>query len=117
MATGDSVRVGQGSAVHGVAPDNVPVFELEKDGGGNVRWDINGCAFPRAVGGVKGGSVGTIAGDPVKVHRAYVEQMAGGVKSAGGLDSVMLFPVAFSHYQRTAFVHQDHMHLIHGQLT
>lgn len=117
MAIGDSVRIGHGSVVHGVSTDNVPVFELEKDEWGNVRCDLNGCAFPRPVGGVKGNSTAKIVGDPIKVQRSYVEQMTGAVKSVGGSDYVMLFPVHFEHYQQTAFVHQNHMHLTHGQLT
>lgn len=117
MSIGDSVRVGRGSVVHGVSTENVPVFELEKDQWGNVRCDLNGCAFPRAIGGVKGGSLAKIAGEPTKVQRSYVEQMISSVKSIGGSDYVMLFPVYFEHYQKTALVHQDHMHLIHGQLT
>ena len=117
MATGDSVKVGFGSAIHGVAPDNVPVYELESDNNGHTRIDINGCAFPKSVGGVKGGSIAKIAGEPIRVQRAYVESMSSSVKGHGGLDFVMLFPVLFEHYQRIAFVHQDHIHLIHGQLT
>jgi hypothetical protein len=117
MAIGDSVRVGHGSVVHGVSTDNVPVFELEKDEWGNIRCDLNGCAFPRPVGGVRGNSIGKVAGEPIKVQRSYVEQMTGAVKSIGGSDYVMLFPVHFDHYQKTAFVHQNHMHLTHGQLT
>lgn len=116
MALGDHVKIGFGSTVHGIAPDNVPVYELEKDTAGNVRFDINGCAFPRPVGGVKGGSKATIAGDPIKVQRGYVERMNESTKSFGGSDFVMLFPVYFEHYQKTAFVQQNHMHLIHGQL-
>ena len=117
MSIGDSVRIGQGSAVHGVSPDNVPVFELECAPNGEVRWDINGCAYPRAIGGVKGGCTAKIAGEPVKVQRGYIQQMAGAVKSVGGSDYIMLFPVHLDHYQKTAFVHQDHMHILHGQLT
>jgi len=117
MAKGDHVRVGHGSTVHGIAPDNVPVYELEKDEWGNVRCDINGCAFPRAIGGVKGNSSATIAGDPVKVQRGYIERMSESTKSFGGSDFVMLFPVYFEHYQKTAFVQGNHMHLTHGQLT
>jgi hypothetical protein len=117
MAVGDSVRIGHGSAIHGVSTDNVPVFDLERDERDNIRWDINGCAYPRAIGGVKGGSIAKIAGDPIKVQRSYIERMSGAVKSVGGLDYIMIFPVRFDYYQQTAFVHQDHMHLIHGQLS
>lgn len=116
MAIGDSVRIGHGSVIHGVSADNVPVYDLEKDQWGNIRCDINECAYPRAVGGVKGGTLGKIAGEPIKVQRSYIQQMAGAVKSVGGADYVMLFPVHFEYYQKTAFVHQDHMHLVHGQL-
>ena len=117
MAVGDHVRVGQGSIVHGVSTDNVPVYELEKDQWGNVRCDINGCAFPRPIGGVKGNSLAKIVGDPIKVQRSYVERMNESTKSFGGSDFVMLFPVYFEHYQKTAFIQQNHMHLTHGQLT
>ena len=117
MAIGDSVRVGFGSAIHGVSGDTVPVYELESDAQGHVRFDINGCAFPRPVGGVKGGSIAKIAGEPVRVQRSYVEKMSSSVKGHGGLDYVMLFPVLFEYYQKTAFVHQDHVHLVYGQLT
>lgn len=116
MAIGDTVRIGHGSAIHGVSSDNVPVFDLEKNEHGQVRLDINGCAYPRAIGGVKGGSTAKIVGDPIRVQRSYIERMAGAVKSVGGADYVMLFPVKFDYYQQTAFVHQDHMHLSHGQL-
>ena len=86
MAVGDHVRVGQGSIVHGVSTDNVPVYELEKDQWGNVRCDINGCAFPRPIGGVKGNSLAKIVGDPIKVQRSYVERMNESTKSFGGSD-------------------------------
>lgn len=117
MAVGDHVRVGHGSTVHGIAPDNVPVFELEKDGYGEIRCDLNGCAFPKPVGGVKGGTQGTIAGDPIKVQRSYIQRMNESTKSFGGSDYVMLFPVYFPYYQKTAYIQGDHMHLTHGQLT
>lgn len=117
MAVGDHVRVGHGSTVHGIAPDNVPVYELEKDGGGNTRTDINGCAYPRPIGGVKGNSQARIHGEPVKVQRGYIERMSESVKSFGGSDYVMLFPVYFEHYQKVAYVQANHMHLVHGQLT
>lgn len=117
MAIGDHVKIGHGSLVHGIATDNVPVYELEKDGYGEIRCDINGCAFPRPIGGVKGNTVGKISGHPIKVQRSYIERMTESVKGFGGLDYVMLFPVYFEHYQKTAFVLQDHMHLTHGQLT
>ena len=117
MAKGDFVKVGHGSTVHGVATDNVPVYDLETDGSGYIRTDINGCAYPRPIGGVKGGSVARVTGDPVKVQRGYIERMSETVKSLGGSDYIMLFPVYFEHYQKTAFIQQDHMHLTHGQLT
>lgn len=117
MAIGDYVKVGHGSTVHGIAPDNVPVYELEKDGYGEIRCDINGCAFPRPIGGVRGNSIAKIVGEPIKVQRSYVERMNESTKSFGGSDYVMLFPVYFEHYQKTAFIQQNHMHLTHGQLT
>jgi hypothetical protein len=117
MAIGDFVKIGVGSIVHGVATDNVAVFELEKDQFDNIRIDMNGCVFPKPVGGVKGGLTAKIVGDPVKVQRSYVENMTETTKGFGGSDLVMLFPVYFEHYQKTAFIHQSHMHLLHGQLT
>jgi len=117
MSIGDSVKVGMGSIVHGVASDNIPVFELEKDNIGNVRIDMNGCVFPRPVGGVKGGLTAKIVGEPVKVQRSYVERMTETTKGFGGSDLVMLFPVFFEYYQKTAYIHQNHMHIIHGQIT
>ena len=116
MAIGDFVKIGMGSLVHGVSTDNVPVFELEKDSNGNVRTDINGCVYPRPIGGVKGGLNGKIIGDPVKVQRSYVEKMTETTKGFGGSDLVMLFPVYFDYYKKTAYIHQSHMHLTHGQL-
>lgn len=116
MSVGDTVKVGFVSPTHGVAPDNVPVYELEKDAGGNPKYDINDCAFARPCGGVKGGMVGKIVGAPVKVLRGYVERNEG-TKGFGGSDYVMLFPVYFDYYQKTAYVHQNHLQIVHGQLT
>lgn len=116
MAIGDFVKIGFGSSVHGVSTDNVPVFELEKDSLGKVRFDINGCAYVRPIGGVKGGLVGKIVGDPIKVQRSQVEKLNETTKNFGGTDTVVLFPVFFEYYQKTAFIHQSHMHLTHGQL-
>ena len=113
MAVGDTVRVGHGNLVHGVSTDNIPVFDLEKDQWGNVRCDVNECAYPRPVGGVKGGSLARITGEPVKVQRSYIEQMNGAVKSVGGSDFVMVFPVFFEHYQKAAYVHQNHLHVVY----
>lgn len=115
MAVGDIVKIGFGSAIHGIAPDNVPVYDLEKDAGGNIRFDLNDCAFPRPVGGVKGGTDGKITGMPIKVQRAYVERMSGNVKPLGGVDYILLFPVHFLQYQRDAYVQQDHVHLFQGR--
>ena len=72
--------------------------------------------FATVVKEIQGGSTAKIVGDPIRVQRSYIERMAGAVKSVGGADYVMIFPVRFDYYQQTAFVHQDHMHLSHGQL-
>jgi hypothetical protein len=116
MAHGDTVRVGYGNGVHGVADATVAVYDLERDEFGNIRYDQNGCAWPKQVGGVKGRSLGKVAGDPIRVHRSLVQQ-TDGVRSHGGTDYVMLFPVEFEYYQRVAFVLQDHVHVVHGKLT
>lgn len=117
MSIGDFVKVGFGSTVHGIAPDNVPIYELEKDASGTVRKDINDCAFARPIAGVKGGSAGRIAGPGIKVLRSYVERMSDSTKPLGGSDFVMLIPVFFDYYQQTAYVRQELVQIIHGQLT
>jgi len=112
MATGDRVIIGVGSMIRGVdASVNVPVYELERNAGGMVIFDMNGCGVPVVVGGVKGGTKGKIVGEPTKVHRASIQGNRG-VGVSGGNDTLLLYPVDLEHYQRMAFINQDHIHII-----
>ena len=113
MATGDKVKVGYGSIPHGFATDNVPVFDLEKyPNTENHKLDSNGCVYPRAIGGIKGGSVGTVMGDAMRARKSDVDRSGTGAAAFGGTDYVMLFPVFFEHYQKTGWIYQEHIHVI-----
>lgn len=114
MAIGDIVKVGFGSMVHGISTvDNIPAFNLDKDPSGAVKADPDGCVYPRAVGGIKGGSIGKIVGEPVKVIRSFVDRQQDRPKALAA-DIVLLYPVFFDHYQQSAYINQDHIHVISG---
>lgn len=112
MAIGDKVRVGIGTMIHGVdSSTNVPVYEFERNSSGMVIFDMAGCAMPKPLGGVKGGSIGKVVGDPTKVHRSSI-QVKSGVDSSAGNDTILLYPVEFEYYKQVAFVSQDHLHVV-----
>lgn len=114
MAVGDTVRVGYGTI--DTADVNVPVYNVSTDQAGNIIFDSLGGATPRVVGGVKGGSTGTIVGNPVKVSKAQLKGYSEGA-AAMGMELVLLYPVEFTFYKQVAWVSQDHMHIVTGQLT
>lgn len=113
MAIGDRVVVGDGYTWTGEV--TVVVYGPVMDAQGNIQNDYYGAATLQRLGGVKGGSTGTIAGQPLKVHRI---QLVGeqNVPSIGGVELVNVFPVKFDYYQRTAFVPASHVRILGGDL-
>lgn len=113
MATGDRVKIGNGS----IWDDTVTVAVYEP------RWNVDGtllvdhfnAAMITKVGGVKGGTLGIIKGQPIKVHRV---QLFGeeNVPNLGGVDLVNLFPIQFDYYFKEAYVYTNHFRIVQGGL-
>jgi len=114
MSVGDRVRVGMGTI--DISPEPVAVYNLITEVNGNVVFDNNGFATPKVMGGVKGGSIGVIIDKPLLVLKSSLKSFGDGA-AAMGLDHVPMYPVMFEHYQKVAWVPQDHVHITHGQLT
>lgn len=112
MANGDRVIIGKNisQGIHGYDPKiTVPVYEIEHRNGVAVL-DDKGCGISKMIGGATGGSVGTIEGLAVPVHRSTLrEATVGHAASSGGLDAVHLIPVRFDHYQKVAYVYSQNL--------
>lgn len=115
MANGDRVIVGKNisQGIHGYDPKvTVPVYEIEHRNGIAVL-DDKGCASARMIGGAIGGSVGTVEGMAVPVHRSMVrEANVGQAVPSGGLDAVHLIPVRFDQYQKVAYVYSQNLRVV-----
>jgi len=115
MANGDRVIIGKNisQGIHGYDPKiTVPVYNIEHLNGVAVL-DDKGCGISRMIGGAAGGSVGTIEGMGVPVHRSTVrEATIGHAPSTGGLDTVQLIPVRFDHYQKIAYVYSENLRVV-----
>lgn len=101
MAIGDRVKVGDGSTWD----DSVTVMVYQP----NVRPDgyyvleSNGGVQLTRMGGVKGGTLGTVAGPTIQANRL---QLVGEEKTPtmGGADLVHLLPVRFDYYEKVAYI-------------
>lgn len=105
----DKVMVGLGGVQ--MSDANIPIYELNVDGQGKHILDANGAVTVKPpTQGVKGKSTGHIAGDPVKVLKASLAGMNN--TTALGLEYVNLYPIYFDYYKATAWVFQDHVHIV-----
>ena len=111
MPQGDRVRVGHGFLYNGT--ENIAIYHVDVDSAGCYVVDDEKIANPKAIGGVKPGSVGTIDGHPVKAHKRKLFGYDK-VPGFGGQDTVLLYPVFFDIYQKTAWVPQDYFKVIDG---
>lgn len=109
MSIGDRVKVGMGTI--DTAVESVAIYNLASTSDGQIIFDHMGGASPKVAGGVKGGSTGTVIGNPVKVPKAFLVGMSNGA-AAMGLEYVLVFPVEFDYYKQVAWVPLDHMHII-----
>jgi hypothetical protein len=110
MAINDKVKVGLGKLE--VSKDsNIAVYDLQTDQDGNVVFDINGAANPKVIGGVKGASDGFIVGNPVRVSKNLLVGLKEGVASMG-MEYVLMLPIKFDYYQRTAWVPADFVKIV-----
>lgn len=111
MAIGDKVRV-SGTYMYS-GNENIPIYTVEVGPDNKYVVDLEGCGMGlKVIGGVKPNSTGTIDGHPVK---AYRKQLIGYEKVTSlGVDTVMLFPVLFDHYQRVGWVPSDYLHMTDG---
>lgn len=105
MAIGDKVKIGLGTIE--VSDVNVPVYNVLTDEKGNVIFDFNGAATPKVIGGVKGGSIGKIVGQPVKVVRQAL--VTSDKTTSLGMDYVSMYPVELEYYKKTGWFPQDHI--------
>lgn len=111
MAKGDRVRIGDGSIWDESVV--VSVYEPRWQPDGTLYLDHFGAAQVVRLGGVKGGTMGTIAGPSIKVHRGQLfgEQ---NVPVMGGADTVHVFPIQLDHYQRVGWVPAHHIRVVGG---
>lgn len=111
MAQGDRVRIGDGSSWDDSV--TVSVYEPRWQPDGELYLDHFGAAQLQRLGGVKGGSLGTIAGPSVRVHRTQLfgEQ---NVPVMGGMDLVHVFPVQLDYYQRIGWIPAHHIRVVGG---
>lgn len=112
MAVGDRVVVGNGSIWDNSV--TVSAYEPLWDPAGDLRLDHFGAATIQRLGGVKGGTTGTIAGPSIRVHRT---QLFGeeNVPTMGGLDLVHLFPVQLDQYMRLGWFPANHIRVVGGE--
>lgn len=112
MGAGDRVVVGG----NGYWTDQVTVMGYEPlwNGDGSLVADHWGAASMKRLGGVKGGSRGTVMGDGVKVHRQHLH---GEVPSptAGGVDLVLCVPVQLDYYQAIAWLPITNIKVVGGE--
>jgi hypothetical protein len=113
MAKGDRVRIGDGSTWDESVV--VSVYEPRWQPDGSLYLDHFGAAQVVRLGGVKGGTFGTIAGPSIKVHRTQLfgEQ---NVPTMGGMDLVHVFPIQLDHYQRLGWLPTHHIRVVGGEI-
>ena len=111
MAQGDRVLIGDGSTWDDSI--TVSVYEPRWQPDGSLYLDHFGAAQVVRLGGVKGGTHGTIAGASVRVHRTQLfgEQ---NVPTMGGMDLVHMFPIQLDHYMRIGWLPAHHIRVVGG---
>lgn len=111
MAQGDRVKIGDGS----VWDDSivVSVYQPRFDEKKQLIFDHYGAVQVQRLGGVKGGTTGTIHGGAIRVHRT---QLFGEphVPTIGGLDLVNMFPIQLDHYMQVGWIPAHHLRVIGG---
>lgn len=111
MSVGDRVVIGNGAIWSDEV--TVSVYEPRWQPDGNLYLDHFGAAQTIRLGGVKGGTLGTIAGPSIRVHRTqlYGEEH---VPTMGGTDLIHLFPVQLDVYQKMGWVPSHHIRVVGG---
>lgn len=111
MAQGDRVVIGNGS----IWDDSVvvSVYQPKLQSEGELFLDPQGSAYIVRLGGVKGGTLGTIAGASIRVHRSQLfgESVTA---SLGGSDLVHVFPIQLDYYQTMGWIPAHHIRVVAG---
>ena len=108
----DKVVVGMGGIQ--ISKENVPVYLPVFDQQGRIQFDASGAAFVKVAGGVAGGTVGRISGEPLKIAKsALVGSSTQG--ASFGVEYILLYPVDLEKYKTVGWFPMDHLHVI-GEL-
>jgi hypothetical protein len=111
MAIGDRVKIGDGSTWDDSV--TVAVYEPITRGDGYYVIESSGGVQLQRLGGVKGGTLGTVAGPSIQANRLSLlgEERT---PTMGGNDLVHLLPIRFDYYQRVAFIPTKNLRIIGG---
>jgi hypothetical protein len=111
MAIGDRIRIGNGS----IWDDSVtvPVYSPRWEANGTLNIDHFGACATIRLGGVKGGTTGTINGPPIRVHRTQLLEDKT-TAPIGGVDLIDLFPIQLDHYMQVGWIPVHHLRIISG---
>lgn len=111
MAIGDKVITGDGG--NWDKKVTIPCYSLRFDENGNPIADRYGAYSIKVAGGVLGGLVGVVSGDPIKVHRSDIPTKNETV-GFGGVDLVYVVSVYLDHYKQNAIIETNHIKIIGG---
>jgi hypothetical protein len=89
------------------------VYEPLTDAEGYYLKESSGGVQLKRMGGVKGGTLGTIAGATLQVNRLHLvgEEK---VPTMGGADLVHIIPVRFDYYNQVAWIPTKNLRVIGG---
>jgi len=114
MPVGDHVKLGMGGVQ--ISDLSIPVYELMKTPNGDISFDHNGAARPVIIGGVKGGSVGEIVGEAIKVPKTLLKGFSEGSAAMTGNEYVLMIPVYINYYQKIGWFPSDHVRIHVGDV-
>lgn len=119
MAQGDQIIVGDGYKwEQETGKDGRPVCVMAYspivDQNGQPKLMPDGTTIVENAGGVAIGSVGTIVGPQIDVHKSYLHNAQDYAASLGGTDKVQLVPVMLDIYQRVGWFPIDNIRIYSG---
>lgn len=119
MAINDRIVVGDGYKWEPETGDDgrpicVIVYSPLVDQNGQPQTTPDGCTIVKNAGGVAIGSVGTIAGSQIDVHKNYLHNAKDYETSLGGNDKVQLVPVMLDTYQQVGWFPIDNIRIYSG---
>lgn len=111
---GDRIIVSKSSMMGQSTEEVFQVYKPKFNPDGSLMTGYDGGVILEKSGGVKGGSTGYIADEPVMVQRTQLQHLQNEPTSIGGRDVVAVFPVYFDDYKLVGWIPADHFRVVGG---